>query len=56
MDSTILFIEEKFSFQYSHIIYSCAASATYCGGGGAVSYGNCAGTACGSGLCCTRYG
>ncbi len=34
-------------------LHSCGNSATYCG---AVAYGNCGVTACGAGLCCTRYG
>jgi len=34
--------------------FSCGNTAAYCGV--AVSYGNCGYTACGAGLCCTRYG
>ncbi len=40
----------KYSFYY---FYSCGNSGTYCG---VASYGNCGATACGAGLCCTRYG
>ena len=34
-------------------VNSCGNTATHCG---VANYGNCGYTACGSGLCCTRYG
>jgi len=38
---------------FYYYLYSCGTSAAQCG---VVAYGNCGTTACGSGLCCTRYG
>ncbi|CAF0970723.1 unnamed protein product [Didymodactylos carnosus] len=34
----------------------CGTSAEHCGGSGWQSYGNCGGSGCGAGLCCSRYG
>lgn len=35
------------------LVCSCGSTAAHCG---VVAYGNCGYTACGNGLCCTRYG
>ncbi len=41
---------ENFIFKF---ISSCGVSGAHCG---VVAYSNCRYTACGAGLCCTRYG
>jgi hypothetical protein len=54
MDSTNIFLlKKKILFLNIIIVNSCGNSGAHCG---VIAYGNCGQTACGAGLCCTRYG
>jgi hypothetical protein len=51
---TFFLRKKKQNFELIRLfLCSCGSTAAYCG---AISYGNCGYSACGSGLCCTRYG